>query len=56
VDERKEDGAVVGSAVSGEAAGDFYLELSQQKEQGPWDETFVRGKGYVEFQGHISFQ
>jgi hypothetical protein len=35
--------------VDGPAAGEMYLELSEQKEQGPWDYTFVKGKGYAKF-------
>jgi len=52
-DERKPNGDVVGNAISGEAAGEFYYELSQKAEQGPWDATFVAGKGYVDFQSKL---
>lgn len=47
-DERKEDGTPVYSAIDGEAHGKFYTELSKQKEQGPWLQTFVKNKGYVD--------
>lgn len=50
-DERAPEGAAVGRVVSGEAAAEFYYELAGHKEQGPWDATFVKGKGYVEFDG-----
>jgi hypothetical protein len=50
-DERKEDGAPIGTAISGSAHANFYYELAQRKEQGPWDATFVEGKGYVDFAG-----
>ena len=49
-DERKANGDFVYSAISGEAAGEYYYELSQAKEQGPWLSTFVKGAGYVDFQ------
>jgi len=48
-DERKADGSVAGAGISGSAHAEFYYELSQKKEQGPWDATFVPGKGYVDF-------
>jgi hypothetical protein len=35
--------------ISGDAAGEYYYKLSQEKEQGPWDSTFVEGTGYVSF-------
>lgn len=50
-DERTPEGAAVYDEISGEAAAPFYYELAQQKEQGPWEATFVKGKGYVEFDG-----
>lgn len=48
-DERKPDGSVVGNNINGENHAAFYLHLAQEKEQGPWDATFVGGKGYVNF-------
>jgi len=33
--------------ISGEAHGEFLLELASKKEQGPWKATFVKGRGYV---------
>ena len=49
-DERNPDGSSVGGAINGDAAGEFYPELVQKKEQGPWLQTFVAGQGYVDFQ------
>lgn len=48
-DERNEDGSPVGGAVDGPAHADYYLTLAEGKEQGPWRSTFVKGKGYVQF-------
>lgn len=36
-------------AIGGEAAAKVYYDLAVAKEQGPWDYTFVDGKGYVDF-------
>lgn len=47
-DERQADGGAT-IPVSGPAAGEAYTELAEKKEQGPWNWTFVQGKGYVEF-------
>ena len=38
------------SNISGEAAADWYVELAEGKEQGPWQQTFVKGIGYKDFQ------
>jgi hypothetical protein len=51
-DQRKEDGSSVGLDVNGPAHADFYYELASKQEQGPWHETFVAGKGYVDFSNH----
>ena len=48
-DERTPEGKPVMNNVNGEGHADFYWELSQRKEQGPWDATFVSGKGYADF-------
>lgn len=48
-DERKEDGSPASMDVSGEAAAQHYVELAEGKEQGPWQQTFVIGKGYQRF-------
>jgi hypothetical protein len=49
-DERLEDGYSVMAKIDGHAHGEFYWELAQKREQGPWYATFVRGKGYVDFE------
>lgn len=48
-DERTETGDPVFGDVDGDAHGDFFLQLAEKKEQGPWEATFVKGKGYVKF-------
>jgi len=51
-DERKADGTAVYSAINGEAHAKHYLDLANGDGQGPWDSTFVKDKGYVDFHGH----
>ncbi|TVY20865.1 Short chain dehydrogenase 1, partial [Lachnellula arida] len=51
-DERQANGGPT-IPVSGPAAGKAYVELAEKKEQGPWDYTFMEGKGYVEFKGPL---
>ncbi|KAH8593675.1 hypothetical protein B0O99DRAFT_574935 [Bisporella sp. PMI_857] len=48
-DERKANGDAIAYDISGDAAAEFYHELVQKKEQGPWLATFVKGIGYVDF-------
>ncbi|KAL8652365.1 MAG: hypothetical protein Q9226_004305 [Calogaya cf. arnoldii] len=48
-DERKADGDAVYSNIDGEAHGKHYLQLAEDKEQGPWQQTFVKGIGYKKF-------
>ncbi|KAF2024247.1 putative short-chain dehydrogenase [Setomelanomma holmii] len=48
-DERKEDGSAAYADINGEAHGKHYVELAEGKEQGPWQQTFVGGKGYTPF-------
>ena len=48
-DERLPDGNPVMTDLSGEAHADAYWALAGEKEQGPWNYTFVKGKGYVRF-------
>lgn len=50
VDERTESGQPVMGKIDGEAHGEFVWSLAQQKEQGPWDATFVKGVGYRNFE------
>lgn len=35
--------------VGASAAGAEYIKLAEKAEQGPWNHTFIDGKGYVEF-------
>ena len=48
-DERKADGAAAFRDIDGEAHGKIYLELAEGEEQGPWQQTFVKGVGYKHF-------
>jgi hypothetical protein len=43
------DGDPVYSAIDGVAHGVFYTQLAESKTQGPWNATFVKGKGYIAF-------
>lgn len=52
-DERCEDGRSIFLDIGGQAHADFYYELATGKEQGPWEATFVKGKGYVDFEGKV---
>jgi hypothetical protein len=51
-DERQPEGGPT-IPVSGPHAGEAYVELAERTEQGPWNHTFVSGKGYVEFKGPL---
>jgi hypothetical protein len=48
-DERQADGRPVSSNIDGPAAAEHYLKLSEDKTQGPWSQTFVKGIGYKDF-------
>jgi len=48
-DERKADGSPAYGAIDGDAHGKQYVELSENKTQGPWQQTFVKGTGYKAF-------
>lgn len=48
-DERKPDGSPVGSAINGEAHGNFFAELAETDVQGDWHQTFVKDAGYKQF-------
>lgn len=37
------------TGLSGEAHADLYLELAKDPKQRPWEQTFVKDKGYVKF-------
>lgn len=51
-DERQANGGPT-IPVSGPAAAEAYIELAEKEEQGPWNYTFMEGKGYVEFKGPL---
>jgi hypothetical protein len=48
-DERHVDGKLKGGALDGPAHGEFYAHLASQEENVPWQATFVKDKGYVQF-------
>ncbi|KIW11412.1 hypothetical protein PV08_10712 [Exophiala spinifera] len=48
-DERAENGGPVFKDIDGPAAAVEYLHLVEQKDQGPWLHTFIKGKGYKDF-------
>lgn len=49
-DERLSTGRPVMNKLDGGAHASFYWELAGRKTQGPWDATFVKGKGYTKFE------
>lgn len=53
VDERKEDSSPAYGGIDGPAHGEFYYELATSESQGPFEATFVKGKGYVDLEGSI---
>ncbi|CRG84344.1 hypothetical protein PISL3812_01641 [Talaromyces islandicus] len=50
-DERHEDGKFKGMALDGPAHAEFYAQLVKHEDI-PWNATFVKGKGYVQFAAH----
>jgi len=49
-DERQVDGKIKGGpALDGAAHGEFYAQLASHEEGIPWQATFVKDKGYVQF-------
>ncbi|KAJ5537820.1 short chain type dehydrogenase [Penicillium frequentans] len=48
-DERLSNGDFASGAISGVAHAERYWELSQDRKQRPWMDTFVAGQGYKEF-------
>ena len=48
-DERNADGLPAYFDIDGESHGKLYVELAQGKEQGLWQQTFVKGVGYKKF-------
>ncbi|TVY81724.1 hypothetical protein LSUE1_G002120 [Lachnellula suecica] len=52
VDERMEDGSAMKSALlGGQAHAEEFWKMATRPDQGPWEHTFVAGKGYVDFEG-----
>ncbi|CRG91251.1 hypothetical protein PISL3812_08299 [Talaromyces islandicus] len=51
-DERHADGTPMYTGVNGPAHAEHYLSMVKDPKQGPWQQTFVEGKGYVEFARH----
>ena len=35
--------------LDAEAHANYYVQLAEEKDQGPWNSTFVKEKGYVKF-------
>jgi hypothetical protein len=50
-DERKADGTPI-YRVNGDAHAELYLKLAEEKGQGEWMQTFVKGVGYTKFDSH----
>ncbi|KAK9439771.1 NAD(P)-binding domain protein [Metarhizium brunneum] len=48
-DERRTSGKLCGKDISGTAHAELYGQLSEDRKQRPWLQTFVRGQGYVDF-------
>lgn len=53
-DQRFSDGMAAMAFVNGEAHGEHYWELANSKSQGPWNNTFVKGKGYKKFDKELA--
>jgi hypothetical protein len=51
-DERTEKGHSIATLIDGPAHAEYYWELVNLKKQGPWNATFVKGKGYKDFESH----
>lgn len=49
-DEREANGNPTYSDINGPAHAEFYISLAEGKSQQSWLATFVKGKGYVDFQ------
>ncbi|KAI0505886.1 NAD(P)-binding protein [Xylaria bambusicola] len=48
-DERHEDGKIKAAQLDGPTHAEFYAELVKHEGKVPWNATFVKGKGYVQF-------
>jgi hypothetical protein len=49
VDERTVNGEPMYTRLGGEGHAQHFIKLIEDKNQGPWQQTFVIGKGYQEF-------
>jgi hypothetical protein len=49
-DERDDAGNIKGMSLDGPAHGEFYAQLANHDEDVPWRATFVKGKGYIQFE------
>ncbi|KAL6796226.1 NAD(P)-binding protein [Trichoderma sp. SZMC 28013] len=47
--ERLEDGSQAGADFDGPTRAALHVQLANDSKQGPWNYSFVKGKGYVEF-------
>lgn len=52
-DERLDDGKAKGFEIGGDTHADFYAQLANHEGNVPWHATFVKGKGYVQFETSI---
>jgi hypothetical protein len=48
-DERHGDGKLKGGGLDGVAHGEFFAQLANHEKNVPWQATFVKDKGYVQF-------
>lgn len=48
-DQRQADGGAAYMALDGEAHAEFFSQLVTHEGDIPWQATFVKGKGYVQF-------
>ncbi|TKX21201.1 hypothetical protein C1H76_6742 [Elsinoe australis] len=48
-DEREDDGTPMYKDLHGDAHAELFVQLAEGKEQGPWQQTFVKGQGYKDF-------
>ncbi|KAL7914277.1 NAD(P)-binding protein [Trichoderma velutinum] len=52
-DERESNGEPAYDKLDAEAHANYYVKLAEEKDQGPWNATFVNGKGYVKFDENL---
>lgn len=48
-DERTAEGTPAMQNVDGPAHAELFFQLAESPEQGPWQQTFVKGQGYKKF-------